>query len=143
MTLPSLEPIHPLRGAEKLASSAYNGYQRKVGLSKHKFSPVVVPYCLPLPTEATNWKVAFAPPSEITLVGSWATDTAIRGRDGAPFGVDIAVEMPAVCALIVYIITLYSCSVLVPLPRERLSQWSLLPEARILSRMLSLCLHPL
>jgi hypothetical protein len=97
MSLPSMEAIHPLRGAERLASSPFNGASSsKSGSAKQAFTPVAVPYCLPHPSESTNWKVGFSPPAEIMLVGSWATDIAVRGRDGAAFGVDVALEMPSV-----------------------------------------------
>lgn len=99
MSLPELKPIHPLRGAEMLASSPFGRLGRNRGSSKPRFTPVAVPYCHPLPAETTNWKVAFAAPAEITLVGSWATETAVKGRDDAPFGVDIALEMPSVCCI--------------------------------------------
>jgi U3 small nucleolar RNA-associated protein 22 len=57
---------------------------------------IAVPYPHPLPSEDTKWTVAYSPPSDINLVGSWATQTAVKGKDGTKFGVDLAVEMPAV-----------------------------------------------
>ncbi|PPQ96699.1 hypothetical protein CVT26_010251 [Gymnopilus dilepis] len=75
--VPSVAPQHPLEAARKL---------QKKG--------VAVPYALPLPTEETNWKVAFEPPSEINLVGSWANKVSVKPKDGLKFGVDLAVEMP-------------------------------------------------
>jgi U3 small nucleolar RNA-associated protein 22 len=70
-------PQHPLHASRSLL---------KKGIS--------VPYSDPLPTEDTKWKVAYQPPSDITLVGSWANRLSVKGKDGAKFGVDIAVEMP-------------------------------------------------
>jgi hypothetical protein len=57
---------------------------------------IAVPYPHPLPSEDTKWTVAYSTPSDINLVGSWATQTAVKGKDGTKFGVDLAVEMPAV-----------------------------------------------
>jgi U3 small nucleolar RNA-associated protein 22 len=79
MKLPPVTPQHPLEAARKLI---------KKGVS--------VPYCLPQPSEDTNWKVAFEKPSDITLVGSWANKISVKGKDGSKFGVDLAVEMPEV-----------------------------------------------
>ncbi|KAJ7650617.1 Nrap protein [Roridomyces roridus] len=78
MGLSPVAPQHPLEAARKLL---------KKGVS--------VPYCLPQPTEDTNWKVAFETPSDITLVGSWANKISVKGKDGSKFGVDLAVEMPS------------------------------------------------
>lgn len=79
MALPSVAPQHPLEAARKLI---------KKGVS--------VPYCLPQPLEDTNWKVTFEKPSDITMVGSWPNKISVKGKDGSKFGVDLAVEMPAV-----------------------------------------------
>ncbi|KAH0579235.1 hypothetical protein H2248_003386 [Termitomyces sp. 'cryptogamus'] len=77
MGLPSIEPRHPLEASRRLL---------KKGVS--------VPYCAPLPTEETNWKVAFEKPSDITVVGSWPLKTTVKAKDGIRFGVDVALEMP-------------------------------------------------
>ena len=61
---------------------------------------VAVPYSLPMPTEETNWKVAFEKPSNITIVGSWGNKLSVKGKDKAPFRVDVAVEMPDVSGLV-------------------------------------------
>ena len=53
---------------------------------------MAVPYSLPLPAEDTNWKVAFEPPSDITLVGSWANKVSVKPKDGGKFGVDLAMD---------------------------------------------------
>ncbi|KAI0353298.1 Nrap protein [Trametes cingulata] len=78
MSLPSISPQHPLHASRTLSQK---------GIS--------VPYVRPLPTEETNWKVAFEKPSEIVLAGSWATKTAVKGKDSTKFEVDIALEMPS------------------------------------------------
>ncbi|KAF9552839.1 Nrap protein [Agrocybe pediades] len=75
--IPAVGPQHPLEGARKLLKKG-----------------IAVPYSLPLPTEETNWKVAFEPPSDIALVGSWANKVCVKAKDGKQFGVDLAVEMP-------------------------------------------------
>ncbi|KAK2462771.1 hypothetical protein APHAL10511_005162 [Amanita phalloides] len=77
LALPSVPPQHPLEAAR--------------GLLKHG---VAVPYSLPLPTEETNWKVAFEKPVDIVLVGSWASGVSVKAKDGNKFGVDVALEMP-------------------------------------------------
>lgn len=79
MSLPTASPQHPLEAARELL---------KQGVS--------VPYSLPFPTEETNWRVSFEKPSDITLVGSWANKVNVKHKDGFRFGVDLAVEMPAV-----------------------------------------------
>ncbi|KAI1798486.1 Nrap protein [Ganoderma leucocontextum] len=76
--LPPLPPQHPLHAARSLSVKA-----------------IAVPYIRPLPTEETNWKVAFEPPSEIVLGGSWATKTAVKGKDSTKYQVDVAVAMPS------------------------------------------------
>ncbi|KZV90658.1 Nrap protein [Exidia glandulosa HHB12029] len=78
MSLKDISPQHPLEAARMLA--------------KHG---IAVPYPLPLPTEDTNWKVGFKRPSDISVVGSWGNKMTVKRQDGAPYGVDIAVEMPA------------------------------------------------
>ncbi|KAJ7581471.1 Nrap protein [Mycena floridula] len=77
-SLAAVTPVHPLEASRKLL---------KKGVS--------VPYSLPLPSEETNWKVAFQKPSEINVVGSWANKLSVKGNDGYRFGVDLALEMPA------------------------------------------------
>ncbi|KAJ7746600.1 Nrap protein [Mycena metata] len=71
-------PQHPLDAARKLIKKG-----------------IAVPYCLPQPSEDTNWKVAFEKPSDITMVGSWPNKISVKGKDGSKFGVDLAVEMPS------------------------------------------------
>jgi U3 small nucleolar RNA-associated protein 22 len=64
-------------------------------IAARAFEPhIAVPYPQPLPHAEAKWKVAFAPPTDITLVGSWPLDRAVKAVDGLPFGVDLAVEMP-------------------------------------------------
>lgn len=79
MKIPSAQPQHPLEASRRLL-------KRNVS----------IPYSLPLPTEDTNWKVAFEVPSDITLVGSWPNKISVKAKDGYPYGVDVAVEMPDV-----------------------------------------------
>ncbi|OBZ77304.1 Nucleolar protein 6 [Grifola frondosa] len=55
---------------------------------------IAVPFISPYPTEDTNWKVAFEKPSDILVVGSWATKTSVKAKDSSPFGIDVAVEIP-------------------------------------------------
>jgi hypothetical protein len=82
-SIPSVSPQHPLAAARDL---------RKKG--------VEVAYCLPLPTEETNWKVAFEKPTDIALVGSWPNKAAVKGKDDVEYGVDVAVQMPEVRLLV-------------------------------------------
>ncbi|KAJ6570241.1 Nrap protein [Mycena vulgaris] len=77
MGLTPVAPEHPLEASRKLIKKG-----------------VAVPYCLPQPSEDTNWKVAFEKPSDITMVGSWPNKISVKGKDGSKFGVDLAVEMP-------------------------------------------------
>ncbi|PFH49460.1 hypothetical protein AMATHDRAFT_178762 [Amanita thiersii Skay4041] len=77
LEIPSISPQHPLEASRELL---------RTGVS--------VPYCLPLPTEETNWKVSFEKPSDILLVGSWANKVSVKAKDGKKFGVDVAIEMP-------------------------------------------------
>ena len=76
MGLRSVEPQHPLDASRKLLSEG-----------------VAVPYCSPLPTEDTNWKVAFEAPDDITLVGSWPNKISVKPKDGQEHGVDVAVQI--------------------------------------------------
>lgn len=78
MAIPAVAPQNPLEASRRLI---------KKGVS--------VPYSQPLPTEETNWTVAFQSPLEINLVGSWANKLPVKGRDDVRFGIDLAVEMPA------------------------------------------------
>ncbi|TFY65726.1 hypothetical protein EVG20_g5372 [Dentipellis fragilis] len=102
LSTPSVPPQHPLEAARALLSpepaQTPKGKQAKdKGKAKAAPTPVpiAVPYPLPLPTEDANWKVAFEKPSEILLVGSWANQVSVKAKDGLPWGVDIAVEMPS------------------------------------------------
>ncbi|KAI0718445.1 Nrap protein [Cerioporus squamosus] len=74
---PSISPQHPLQASRSLSKKG-----------------IAVPYIRPLPTEDTNWKVSFDPPTEVVLVGSWATRTAVKGKDALKYQVDVAVAMP-------------------------------------------------
>jgi U3 small nucleolar RNA-associated protein 22 len=72
-------PVHPLDFERKLSKKG-----------------VAVPFSTPTPNEDVKWKVAFNKPSNITLAGSWANKVSVKGKDGAKFGVDLAIEMPSV-----------------------------------------------
>ncbi|KAF7375127.1 Mannose-6-phosphate isomerase [Mycena sanguinolenta] len=78
MASPPVAPQHPLEAARNFL---------KKGVS--------VPYCLPQPSQDTNWKVAFEKPGDITMVGSWPNKISVKGKDGFKFGVDLAIEMPS------------------------------------------------
>jgi U3 small nucleolar RNA-associated protein 22 len=96
ISLPAINPNHPLRAAEALAAASSSSRKKaKKETSSTSVKPIWVPYPAPLPVESTQWTVAFERPSEITLFGSWANKLGVKGRDGARFGVDLAVEMPA------------------------------------------------
>ncbi|TFY82387.1 hypothetical protein EWM64_g1615, partial [Hericium alpestre] len=97
---PSVPPQHPLEAARLLLSSESTklpkGKQIKnKGKAKAAPVPIAVPYPLPLPTEDANWKVAFEAPTDVLLVGSWANQVSVKAKDDEPWGVDLAVEMPA------------------------------------------------
>ena len=79
MELPSIPPQHPLHASRSLSKQN-----------------VAVPYIRPLPTEDTNWKVAFDAPTDIVLAGSWATKTAVKAKDSVRYQIDVAVAMPPV-----------------------------------------------
>jgi hypothetical protein len=86
---------------------------------------------MPLPTEETNWKVAFQPPSNITLVGSWANKLSVKPKDGEKYTVDLAVQMPNVSVLnsdIFHQLHTFTGTV----PREGLSERQILPQAGLL-----------
>lgn len=115
MALPSVEPQHPLEAARKLLKKG-----------------IAVPYCLPLPTEDTNWKVSFQKPDDITLVGSWPNKVSVKAKDGLKYGVDVAVQMPDV--RIRHGSKASSDSPVVSLPRKGLPECQVLPEKGVLSR---------
>ncbi|KIY65485.1 Nrap protein [Cylindrobasidium torrendii FP15055 ss-10] len=77
MNIPSTSPAQPLDATRPLL---------KKGVS--------VPYATPLPTEDSNWKVAFEAPSNIILAGSWNTKTSVKPPLGGQYGIDVAVVMP-------------------------------------------------
>ena len=80
MAMPAVQPQNPVSAAKSLAKRG-----------------VAVPFALPHPTEEVKWKVAFEPPRDINVVGSWANQICVKRKDGAQFGVDVTVEMPDVC----------------------------------------------
>ncbi|KAI0828573.1 Nrap protein [Trametes gibbosa] len=77
-TLPSIPPQHPLHASRSLSEEG-----------------IKVPYVHPLPTDEANWKVAFERPSEILVVGSWVTKTAVKANDSIKYAVDLALEIPS------------------------------------------------
>lgn len=79
LSIPAVAPQHPLAASRSLLKAG-----------------VAIPYPAPLPTEETNWKVSFQPPSNITLVGSWANRLSVKPKDDERYVVDIAVQMPNV-----------------------------------------------
>jgi len=120
--IPPTGPEHPLEAARKLQKKA-----------------IAVPYSLPLPTEETNWKVSFQPPSDITLVGSWANKVSVKAKDGQKFGVDLALEMPNVSMSAPFAEVHSTQTPLGLVPREGLSQWSLFSQKVVLSCCHRLC----
>ncbi|KAL5504875.1 UTP22 [Sanghuangporus vaninii] len=78
MCLSPIPPSHPLVASRNLTKRG-----------------IAVPYPPPQPSEETAWKVAFEKPSDIVLIGSWATKTGAKSSSSASWTVDIAVEMPA------------------------------------------------
>ncbi|KAF9652507.1 Nrap protein [Thelephora ganbajun] len=76
-SIPAVAPQHPLSASRTLLRA-----------------DVATPYATPLPTEETNWKVAFQPPANITVVGSWANKLSVKPKDGERYTVDLAVQMP-------------------------------------------------
>lgn len=77
ISIPSIEPLNPLTAAKILSKKG-----------------VAVPFAFPLPFPDAKWKVAFEPPKEIYVVGSWANGIAVKKQTGSHFGVDLSVEMP-------------------------------------------------
>lgn len=80
LSLPSIPAQNPLMAAQSLAKQG-----------------VAVPFAPPLPSREDKWKVAFQPPREINVVGSWGNGTSVKKKNGGRFGVDVSVEMPEVC----------------------------------------------
>lgn len=61
---------------------------------------VAVPSVFPLPSPDVKWKVAFEPPREICVVGSWGNGIAVKKQSGSRFSVDLSMEMPEVRCLL-------------------------------------------
>ena len=55
---------------------------------------VAIPYPDPRPQPDAPYKLAYAKPAAINVVGSYAFGTAVRGRE--PISIDILVTMPSV-----------------------------------------------
>ena len=79
MNAAPLEPNHPLEAAKVLLKKG-----------------ITVPFPKPQPSEDVAWKVGFSTPSDILLVGSWATKSGAKRPGSLAWVVDISVEMPAV-----------------------------------------------
>ncbi|KAG1717890.1 Nrap protein [Suillus lakei] len=77
VSIPSIAPLNPLEAAKTLAKQN-----------------IAVPFAFPLPPRDAKWKIAFEPPKEIRVVGSWANGVAVKQQIGSQFGVDLSVEMP-------------------------------------------------
>jgi U3 small nucleolar RNA-associated protein 22 len=98
-SLPSIEPQHPLVAAsdisgDPLLSSSRAKRSQRDGLAT-SLQTITVPYPLPVPTEDANWKVAFEKPANISIVGSWINNVAVKRTDDEPWVIDVAVEMPS------------------------------------------------
>ncbi|KAG2340607.1 Nrap protein [Suillus weaverae] len=77
ISIPSIAPLNPLAAAKVLAKQG-----------------VAVPFAFPLPSRDAKWKVAFEPPREICVVGSWGNGITVKKESSSLFGVDLSVEMP-------------------------------------------------
>lgn len=89
-----------------------------------------------MPPADAAYKLAFEPPSNIVLTGSWATKTGVKAKDKKPWTVDVALEMPAVSFIslldlfpfcLISGATNWYFRFLGFIPRERLLEWSILP----------------
>ncbi|KAG9311330.1 Nrap protein [Chiua virens] len=78
LSLPSVRPQNPVVAARALSK---NG--------------VAVPFALPHPTQEMKWTVAFEPPSDVQVVGSWANKISMKKKGDNCFGVDLSIEMPS------------------------------------------------
>ena len=90
-SLPSLTPVHPLKAADALLK-----WMPRKDKRGQPAPSVTVPYPLPGPPQDAQWTVGFERPETMNVVGSWPSKLAVQKIDDAPFGVDVAVEMPAV-----------------------------------------------
>jgi U3 small nucleolar RNA-associated protein 22 len=102
-SLPSIEPQHPLAAARALSDNSLSLFSS--GREKHSrldgtvasLRTIAVPYPQPPPTEDANWKVAFEKPVNISIVGGWINNVAVKRADEEPWVIDVAVEMPSAC----------------------------------------------
>ncbi|KAH0828604.1 Nrap protein [Lanmaoa asiatica] len=78
LSLPSILPQNPLVAARALSE---NG--------------VTVPFALPHPIQETKWTIAFEPPTDVHVIGSWANKISVKRKDSKYFGVDLSIEMPS------------------------------------------------
>jgi U3 small nucleolar RNA-associated protein 22 len=100
-SLPSIEPQHPLAAAKALSdnslplfSSGREKRSRRDGIAT-SLKTIAVPYPQPSPTEDANWKVAFEKPVNISIVGGWINNVAVKRTDEEPWVIDVAVEIPS------------------------------------------------
>lgn len=77
ISMRAVEPQNPVSAARALAKQG-----------------IAIPFALPHPTEDAKWKVGFEPPSDVNIVGSWANQICVKRKEGAPFTVDVTIEMP-------------------------------------------------
>ena len=98
-SLSSVEPQHPLTAARALSdsslplfSSGREKRSRRDGTAT-SLKTIAVPYPQPAPTEDANWKVAFDKPVNISIVGAWINNVAVKRTDEEPWVIDVAVEM--------------------------------------------------
>lgn len=100
-SLPSIEPQHPLAAASALSDGSLSlfsfGREKRSRWDGTAASPkpMAVPYPQPPPTEDANWKVAFEKPVNISIVGGWINNVAVKRADEEPWVIDMAVEMPS------------------------------------------------
>ncbi|KAI9680780.1 MAG: hypothetical protein M1817_004220 [Caeruleum heppii] len=59
----------------------------------YKLHHIVVPFPEPKPRKNVNWKVAYAKPAHINIIGGYALETLVKGNDDV--SIDLAVTMPS------------------------------------------------
>lgn len=109
---------HPISAFKKLSKTGV-----KIPLVKPEFN------------QETNWKVSYEKVENIQVVGSWPVGVSVLGREKS-FGVDLAVEMPAVSSFLFNLLLFVSRyrgvltqvmpATTVLVPGERLSRRSVL-----------------
>ncbi|KAG8814643.1 hypothetical protein FRC17_001031, partial [Serendipita sp. 399] len=56
---------------------------------------IKAPFPTPPPTKDAKWTFKYEPPSSMNIVGSWANNMSVKYKDDEPFGIDLAVTIPA------------------------------------------------